>query len=156
MSVQILSILWVQRLFCLLYSSILQEQPFQCFLVLKKPLLVQFCFVTWVLLKGFVPFLQFFHNISNFILKVFLCLFLSGTWESGSDKVNTEIQGLSSTDWYFQRLSKPWFFLKIQGLWRTFNVCATPVLSVFLIFVLRHLVTAHTHNTKKLPIIQII
>ena len=26
-------------------------------------------------------------HISNFILKVFLCLLLSGTWESGLDKV---------------------------------------------------------------------
>ena len=37
----------------------------------------------------------------------------------------------------------------------TFKVCATPVLSVFSIFVLSHLVTATTHNTKKLPTIQI-
>ena len=37
----------------------------------------------------------------------------------------------------------------------TFKVCATPVLSVFSIFVLCHLVTATTHNTKKLPTIQI-
>ena len=37
----------------------------------------------------------------------------------------------------------------------TFKVCATPVLSVFSIFVLCYLVTAPTHNTKKLPTIQI-
>ena len=40
---------------------------------------------------------KFFHNMTNFILKVFLCLLLLGTWESGLDTVNTKIQGLSST-----------------------------------------------------------
>ena len=49
--------------------------------------------------------------MSNFILKVFLCLLLLGTWESGLDKVSTEIQGLSSTDCNFQRLSRPWIFI---------------------------------------------
>ena len=81
--------------------------------------------------------------MSNFILKVFLCSLLSGTSESRSDKVSTKIQGLSSTN------------CNIQGLSMTFKVCATPVLSVFSIFVLCHLVTAPTHNTKKLPTIQI-
>ena len=32
--------------------------------------------------------------------------FILGTWESGLDKVSTEIQGLSSTDYYFQGLSR--------------------------------------------------
>ena len=46
-------------------------------------------------------------------------------------------------------------FSKIQGLSMTFKVCVTPVLSVFSIFVLCHLVTAPTHNTKKVQTIQI-
>ena len=132
MSVQILPIMQVERLFCLLSSSILQVQPFWCFLVLHKPSLVHFCFETWVLLTGFVPFFeqkiqgllrthfpffkdsiqlckkeswvygffQFFHNMSNFILKVFLCLLLSGTWEFRSDKVSTKIQGLSRPSFF--------------------------------------------------------
>ena len=54
---------------------------------------------------------QFFHNKSNFILKVFPCSLLLGTWESGLDKVSTEIQGLSSTDCNFQGLSRPWIFI---------------------------------------------
>ena len=58
MSVQILPIMQVERLFCLLQSSILQVQPFPCFLVLQKPSLVHFCFVTWVLLTGFVSFFE--------------------------------------------------------------------------------------------------
>ena len=37
----------------------------------------------------------------------------------------------------------------------TFKVCATPVLSVFSIFLLCHLVTAPTHNTKKVQTILI-
>ena len=36
--------------------------------------------------------------------------FILGTWESGLDKVSTEIQGLSSTDCNFQGLSRPWTF----------------------------------------------
>ena len=55
---------------------------------------------TWVCL------FYFFHNMSNFILKVFLCLLLLVTWESGLDKVSTEIQGFSSTDYNFQGLSR--------------------------------------------------
>ena len=35
--------------------------------------------------------LKNFHNMSNLILKVFLCLLFLGTWESGLDKVSTEI-----------------------------------------------------------------
>ena len=34
-----------------------------------------------------------------------------GTWESGLDKISTEIQGLSSTDCNFHGLSKPWIFI---------------------------------------------
>ena len=49
--------------------------------------------------------------MSNFILVVFLCLLLLGTWESGLDKVSTEIQGLASTDCNFQGLSRPWIFI---------------------------------------------
>ena len=45
-------------------------------------------------------FFQFFHNMSNFILKVFLCLLLSGTWEFRSDKVSTKIQGLSRPSFF--------------------------------------------------------
>ena len=41
--------------------------------------------------------------------------FILGTWESGLDKLSTEIQGLSSTDCNFQGLSRP------------FKVCANPV-----------------------------
>ena len=45
--------------------------------------------------------------------------FILGTWESGLDKVTTEIQGLSSTDCNFQGLSRPWtFYFKFQGLSR--------------------------------------
>ena len=45
--------------------------------------------------------------------------FILGTWESGLDKVSTEIQGLSSTDCNFQGLSRPWtFYFKFQGLSR--------------------------------------
>ena len=62
----------------------------------------------------------FFHNMSNFILKVFLCLLLLGTWESRLDKVSTEIQGLSSTDCNFKGLWRPWIFIfkfkHFQGL----------------------------------------
>ena len=55
--------------------------------------------------------------------------FILGTWESGLDKVSTEIQGLSSTDCNFQGLSRPWtFYFKFQGLSRTFKVRANPVL----------------------------
>ena len=55
--------------------------------------------------------------------------FILGTWESGLDKVSTEIQGLSSTDYNFQGLSRPWtFYFKFQGLSRTFKVRANPVL----------------------------
>ena len=54
--------------------------------------------------------------------------FILGTWESGLDKVSTEIQGLSSTDYNFQGLSRPWsFYFKFQGLSRTFKVRANPV-----------------------------
>ena len=53
---------------------------------------------------------QFFQNMSNFILKVFPCLLLLVTWESGLDKVSTEFQGVSSTDYNFQELSRPWIF----------------------------------------------
>ena len=54
--------------------------------------------------------------------------FILGTWESGLDKVSTEIQGLSSTDCNFQGLSRPWtFYFKFQGLSRTFKVRANPV-----------------------------
>ena len=53
--------------------------------------------------------------------------FILGTWESGLDKVSTEIQGLSSTDCNFQGLSRPWtFYFKFQGLSRTFKVHANP------------------------------
>ena len=53
--------------------------------------------------------------------------FILGTWESGLDKVSTEIQGLSSTDYNFQGLSRPWtFYFKFQGLSRTFKVRANP------------------------------
>ena len=62
----------------------------------------------------------FFHNMSNFILKVILCLLLLGTWESRLDKVSTEIQGLSSTDCNFKGLWRPWIFIfkfkHFQGL----------------------------------------
>ena len=65
---------------------------------------------------------RFFHNMSNFILKVFLCLLLLGTWESGLDKVSTEIQGFSSTDCNFKGLWRPWIFIlkfqHFQGLLR--------------------------------------
>ena len=45
--------------------------------------------------------------------------FILGTWESGLDKVSTEIEGLSSTDYNFQGLSRPWtFYFKFQGLSR--------------------------------------
>ena len=44
--------------------------------------------------------------MSNFVLKVFLCLLLLVTWKSGLDKVSTEIQGLSSTDCNFQGLTR--------------------------------------------------
>ena len=45
--------------------------------------------------------------------------FILGTWESGLDKVSTEIQGLPSTDCNFQGLSRPWtFYFKFQGLSR--------------------------------------
>ena len=37
-----------------------------------------------------------------FILKVFLCLILLGTWESGLDKISTKLQGLSSTTAIFK------------------------------------------------------
>ena len=48
--------------------------------------------------------------------------FILGTWESGLDKVSTEIQGLSSTDYNLQGLSRPWtFYFKFQGLSRTFK-----------------------------------
>ena len=53
--------------------------------------------------------------------------FILGTWESGLDIVSTEIQGLSSTDYNFQGLSRPWtFYFKFQGLSRTFKVRANP------------------------------
>ena len=53
--------------------------------------------------------------------------FILGTWESRLDKVSTEIQGLSSTDYNFQGLSRPWtFYFKFQGLSRTFKVRANP------------------------------
>ena len=54
---------------------------------------------------------QFFQNMSNFILKVFPCLLLLVTWESGLDKVSTKFQGVSSTDYNFQELSRPWIFI---------------------------------------------
>ena len=53
----------------------------------------------------------FFHNMSNFILKVFLCLLPLDTCESGLDKVSAEVQGLSSTDCNFQGLSRPLIFI---------------------------------------------
>ena len=54
--------------------------------------------------------------------------FILGTWESGLDKVSTEIQGLSSTDCNFPGLSRPWtFYFKFQGLSRNFKVRANPV-----------------------------
>ena len=49
--------------------------------------------------------------MSNFILKVFPCLLLLVTSESGLDKVSTEFQGVSSTDYNFQELSRPWIFI---------------------------------------------
>ena len=45
---------------------------------------------------------KFFHNMTAnliFILMVSLCLLLLGTWESGLDKVSSEIQGLSRCMW---------------------------------------------------------
>ena len=33
------------------------------------------------------------------------------TWESGLDKVSSEIQGVSSTDYNFKELSRPWIFI---------------------------------------------
>ena len=46
-----------------------------------------------------VSLFTFFHNMTNFILKVFLCLLLLGTWESGSSWIQLapKYQGLSST-----------------------------------------------------------
>ena len=38
------------------------------------------------------------------------CLLLVGIWESGFDKVSTEIRGNSITDSNFQRLWRPWIF----------------------------------------------
>ena len=51
----------------------------------------------------------FFSSSTTWVtlsLKVFPCLLLLVTWESGLDKVSTEIQGLSSTDYNFQGLSR--------------------------------------------------
>ena len=51
----------------------------------------------------------FFSSSTTWVtlsLKVFLCLLLLVTWESGLDKVSTEIHGLSSTDYNFQGLSR--------------------------------------------------
>ena len=56
-------------------------------------------------------FFWFLHNTTNFILKVFLCLILVGTWESGLDKVSTEIQELSSNNCNFQGFSRPRIFI---------------------------------------------
>ena len=57
--------------------------------------------------------------------------FILGTWESGLDKVSTEIQGLSSTDYNFQGLSRPWtFYFKFQGLSRTFKVRGNPEITL--------------------------
>ena len=56
--------------------------------------------------------------MSNFILKVFLCLLLLCNWESGLDKVSTEIQGPTVIFKDFQGL------FKIIGLSRTFYVPA--------------------------------
>ena len=50
--------------------------------------------------------------------------FILGTWESGLDKVSTEIQGLSSNDYNF------------QGLSRTFKVRANPVKTFWQLWVL--------------------
>ena len=70
--------------------------------------------------EPYVCLFWFFHNMSKFILKVFLCLLLLGTWESRLDKVSTEIQGLSNTDCNFKRLWRPWIFIfkfkHFQGL----------------------------------------
>ena len=56
--------------------------------------------------------------------------FISGTWESGLDKVSTEIQGLSSTDYNFQGLSRPWtFYFKFQG----FSRCVRTLLLISLL-----------------------
>ena len=45
--------------------------------------------------------------------------FILVTFESGLDKVSTEIQGLSSVDCNFQGLSRPWtVYFKFQGLSR--------------------------------------
>ena len=53
--------------------------------------------------------------------------FILGTWESGLDRLSTEIQGLPSTDRNFQGLSRPWtFYFKFQGLSRTFKVRVNP------------------------------
>ena len=53
--------------------------------------------------------------------------FILGTWESGLDRVSTEIQGLPGTDCNFQGLSRPWTFsFKFQGLSRTFKMRANP------------------------------
>ena len=71
---------------------------------------------------------QFFHNINNFILKVFLCLFLLSTWESGLDKVTTKIERTFQHRLQFSSSSKglAWinFYFKIQGHSRTFKVHA--------------------------------
>ena len=56
--------------------------------------------------EPWICLLWFFHNTFNFILKVFLCLLLLSTWESGLDKVSTKIQGLSSTNCNFFGLSR--------------------------------------------------
>ena len=68
----------------------------------------------------------FFHNTSNFIPKVFLCLLISLRSSSKLNyKVSIELQGLSSTDSNFQVLSRPWIFiLKFKGF---FKVRTSPV-----------------------------
>ena len=51
--------------------------------------------------------LEFYHNIANFILKVFVPFPLG--W---INKVSTKIQGLFRTDCNFQRISSPWIFCR--------------------------------------------
>ena len=69
---------------------------------------------------------QFFQNMSNFVLKVFPCLLLLVTWESGFHKVRTEFHGVSSNDWNFQELFKALnFYFKIQRLLRCVRTLCT-------------------------------
>ena len=73
--------------------------------------------------------------------------FILGTWESGLDKVSTEIQGLSSTDYNFQGLSRPWtFYFKFQGLSR----CVRTLL-LNLLFVCFDVLVAIASSDREVP-----